>query len=88
MSTNKERADRAALALLAHQKDDCYDDERQAREEIKAEPAAILCYLLADLRHLCDEKGLYFAKADKRGYEEYLQDLAEERQAKKFKRRK
>lgn len=76
------------LALVAQQTDDCHGDKRQAKVEIKAEPAAILCYLLADMRHLCDEKGLDYAKADKRGYEEYLQDLAEERRAKLLKRRR
>lgn len=72
MSTNNERAARAMLALVAHQVDDCYGDKKQAKAEIKATPEAILCYLLADLRHLCDQKGLDYAKADKRGYEEYL----------------
>lgn len=81
MSTNRERAARAGLALLAHQVDDSWGNKAQARREIKAEPAAILSYLLCDLRHWCDRKGLDYAKADKRGYEHYSADKAEERHA-------
>lgn len=83
--TNRDRAARAGLAIFAHQLDDNYGSVRAARREIKASPAAILSYLLADLRHWCDVRGFDFAKIDKQAYLVYLDDRLDERQERRQK---
>lgn len=77
--TNKDRAARAGAALLAHQTKDCCGSSFQARAEIAADPEAVLSYLLSDLRHWADEKGLDFGKADCRAYGNYSVEMVEAR---------
>lgn len=79
MTTNKDRAQRAGAALLTHQTKDCCGSILQARAELVADPEAALSYLLADLRHWCDEKGLDFARIDQRAYRNYSGEVVEDR---------
>lgn len=82
---NRDRAMRAQLALLAHQKDDFGGSAKRAMDELKAEPKEVLKYLLADLRHWCDHLGFDFAKIDREAYQAYLEDKWEARQARREK---
>ena len=76
---NRTRVKRARAALLAHQVDDCRGSVTQARVELRADPAAILRYLLADLRHWCDANGLAFHEQDKQAQGIYSGDVVEAR---------
>ena len=60
---NRDRARRARVALLAHQTADANGSPGQARAELKADPGAVLRYLLADLRHWAEENGISFEEA-------------------------
>ena len=79
--TNRDRAKRAEAALLAHQTRDCNGSSLQARAELAADPAAVLRWVLADVRHWCDANGLAFHEIDRKAYEVYSQEAAEERRA-------
>lgn len=79
MTTNKNRANRAAAALLAHQVKDCNGSELQALTEVSSDPEAVLRYLLADLRHWCDAKGIAFHEADRKAHALYTEELEEAR---------
>ncbi len=79
MTTNKDRARRAGLALLAHQLDDSRGNKTQARLEVMSGRADVVSWLLADLRHFCDAHGLDFGELDKKGYRCYTADKVDER---------
>lgn len=86
MKTNKDRAARARKALLAHQLDDCRGSKTQARIELREDPAAVLRYLLADLRHWCDVQGISFAEQDEKAHQLYLDEFIQAAKSKALKR--
>lgn len=85
MKTNKERALRARAALLAHQLEDCHGRKVQAHAELAADPAAVLRYLLADLRHWCDREGIAFHEQDGKAASLYREEIEEARKAEREK---
>lgn len=70
--TNKDRA-RWALAAVKEYARIVGDD---IEEEEGLETA--ISDLLADLRHLCDKRGISFYICDHRGHEHYTEEVVEE----------
>lgn len=78
---NKNRAARARKALFAHQLDECNGSRSQARIELRSDPAAVLRWLLADLRHWCDKEGISFHEQDAKAHDTYTTEVTEARRA-------
>lgn len=85
---NRSRAARARKALFAHQVDDCQGNKSQARIELRQDPAAILRYLLADLRHWCQKNGIAYHEQDEKARSIYNDEVMEAERAAQDRRKK
>lgn len=72
---NRSRARRARAALIAHQTKEFSGNDAQARVELRVDPAAVLRYLLADLRHWANAKGINFAEQEQKAHDLYTDEL-------------